>query len=619
MVPTPLHPLVRHLRRLAATADGQAPDARLLERFALGRDEAAFAELVRRHGGMVFGVCRRVLQHQQDAEDVFQATFLILTRKANSIQRHEALGAWLHQVAYHLAVKVRANNARRQLHERREAAMPSDEAFAEVTWRELRGLVDEELGRLPEQQRQALVLCCLEGHTHEEAARLLGWSLGTLRRRLGQGRELLRTRLVRRGLTLSAALVTSLTTQGATPVPAALLDATVEAAVTGTVAPQVATLVEGGLGTLFGTKLKSVTAVLLLIGLLAGGAVVIGGTPAESRNEGQPMASATNDLVPLSGRVLDPDEKPHAGARLYLAHRPKASATVEVVRLGTTDEAGRFRVEVSRIAPGSPTPTPLIATADGFGLDWVEIKDPPPRDLTLRLVQDVPVRGRVLSRDGKPVAGVSVGVIGITKDIGKFSDLLAGFVVDAKAGEIDVSYKLTAPLYSALRITGPDKEGRFQITGLGADRLIGVELRSPTMAPARLPVLTSPRRDLGPVNKAIAANFNVRSSGPGSSFYLLAPTFEHVTQPPRVIEGTVREADGGKPVAGATVRASSGDSEVVTNAEGRYCLVGLRKVRKHIVTIVPSKDSPLMETEAEGNDMEGPKPIRVDVALKRRP
>src|SRR5262249_42797290 len=244
----------------AANGTAKLSDHQLLEHFASRHDDAAFATLVERHGAMVLGVCRRVLHHLHDAEDVFQATFLILARKAGSIRRYDSIAGWLYQVAYQLAVKARASAAKRRNYPRREVDMPTADPLAELNGQELRSLLDEELNQLPEQCRSALVLCYLEGKTQDEAARLLGWSKGTLRRRLGQGREFLRIRLVRRGLSLSAALIATLLAQAAVKatVRTALANATVKAAsglaagqtMAGLVSVPVAALVEGGLNTM---------------------------------------------------------------------------------------------------------------------------------------------------------------------------------------------------------------------------------------------------------------------------------------------------------------------------------------------------------------------------------
>ncbi len=275
--------LLRRLyRRAGAPAGGDQPDAALLERFAHGRDEGAFAALVERHGPLVFGVCRRVLRHQQDAEDTFQATFLILARRAASVARGEALAPWLHTVAYRLALRARADAARRPATEPRDLDMLPAKPDSAAGWRDLRPILDEELQRLPEKYRKAVVLCYLEGHTHAEAARQLGWPAGTVAGRLARARALLRDRLERRGVTLSAGLMATVLAEQAraAPVPAALMRITIQNAVAfatastaAGISANVAALTEGGLQAMVAAKLK-VGALVLGVVLVLGGAGV---------------------------------------------------------------------------------------------------------------------------------------------------------------------------------------------------------------------------------------------------------------------------------------------------------------------------------------------------------
>ncbi len=183
-------------------ADEGRLDAELIDRFVARCDGGAFARLVERHGPLVLGVCRRVLRHHHDAEDAFQATFLILARKARHIRRRDALTGWLCKVAYHLAVKLRGSAGRRRQSERQwpqDWPAPAEDRFARG---DLRAALDEELGRLPDRYRVPLVLCCLAGRTRGEAAARLGWTPGTIKMQLERGRRLLRTRLARRGLVL---------------------------------------------------------------------------------------------------------------------------------------------------------------------------------------------------------------------------------------------------------------------------------------------------------------------------------------------------------------------------------------------------------------------------------
>jgi RNA polymerase sigma factor (sigma-70 family) len=274
-----------HLYRLIGPQfGGDLPDRDLLEHF-LGRgDSAAFAALVRRHGPTVLGVCRRVLNNAHDAEDAFQATFLVLVRKGRSITKREALGSWLYGVAYRVALKARTAALRRRGHETRAASRTEEQPEPGGIGDDLRPLIDEEVNRLPDKYRQPVVLCYFEGKTYQEAARLLGWPAGTAAVRLARARELLRTRLVRRGLALSAlALSAWLTERTAAAADACLLaEATSNAALrfaadpaTAGVSTQVIALTEGVVNAMALRKLKTLSGVFLALSLTCGGAGAI--------------------------------------------------------------------------------------------------------------------------------------------------------------------------------------------------------------------------------------------------------------------------------------------------------------------------------------------------------
>jgi RNA polymerase sigma-70 factor (ECF subfamily) len=177
-----------------------SPDGQLLERYVSERDETAFAALVERFGSMVFRVCQRVLQDQHEAEDACQATFLVLLRRAGSLDGTGSLAKWLCAVAERTSRKARARVLRRRT---REQDLPTGVAAPcteEAAWGEFRRVLDEELSRLPAMYRAPLILCCLQGYSHQEAARLLGWPCGSMSRRLRRARQLLRERLTRRGI-----------------------------------------------------------------------------------------------------------------------------------------------------------------------------------------------------------------------------------------------------------------------------------------------------------------------------------------------------------------------------------------------------------------------------------
>ena len=224
--------LLQYIHSLAPLPESVA-DGELLGRFARQRDQDAFTELVRRHGPMVLGVCRRVLDGAAEAEDTFQAVFLVLARKAASLRRPEGLAAWLHGVARHLALKCRRAKARRHCHEAAGTTLaPSKDPLEELTARELLTVLDEEIQRLPEVYRLPLILCGLEGLTNDQAARHLGWTHGSVKGRLLRGRQRLQEQLARRGLMLSAGLLVLTATAS---VPSTLASATVDAAMRGAV------------------------------------------------------------------------------------------------------------------------------------------------------------------------------------------------------------------------------------------------------------------------------------------------------------------------------------------------------------------------------------------------
>jgi RNA polymerase sigma factor (sigma-70 family) len=292
--------LLRHIRGLAGEGAGAPADGELLERFVARRDEEAFAELVRRHGPMVLGTCRGVLRHAQDAEDAFQATFLVLAKKASSVRRR-SVGGWLHTVAYHLACRARARGARRQQVERRAEVATAGEPLLDVSVRELMGAVHEELSRLPEKYRAPLVLCYLQERTQDEAARQLGCTEGALHGRLFRGRERLRARLARRGLALPAGLSAFLLAHGlACAVPASLAEAAVRAA-RGSAPAQVAGLAADGLWGLSLGKARLAVVLMLALGALGLSASLLL-RPREGPARGEPAQAPRGKEVTEAGK-----------------------------------------------------------------------------------------------------------------------------------------------------------------------------------------------------------------------------------------------------------------------------------------------------------------------------
>jgi RNA polymerase sigma factor (sigma-70 family) len=325
-----LRGLVGRLRDVVGPGEARAADADLLRRWTARRDEAAFEVLVWRHGRLVLGVCRRLLRGEQDVEDAFQATFLILARKASTVTG-QALGPWLHTVARRAALQVRRASARSATSDPRlfDAAAP----FGDPDAIEVRAVLDEEVDRLPAKFRSAFVLCQLEGLTTEEAARQLGSPIGTIHSRLSRARALLRARLARRGLEPLAM------TAAQTAEPAARLVGAAVNAATGGPPAAVEALTKGVLRAMFVTKAKSWAVVLMVTAVFATGSAVTGHvtTAARSAKE-EPRRAAGEAAAPLvrpaaPDKNADPEPPKRKRSELDLLRERLAKAKARYLQL----------------------------------------------------------------------------------------------------------------------------------------------------------------------------------------------------------------------------------------------------------------------------------------------
>ncbi len=631
MPPTQLAAVVRHLHQMADRDGGAPTDAHLLQRFLERRDESAFGAIVRRHGRMVFRVCRGVLRGREDAEDAFQATFLVLARNAAKIRSGAALSGWLYGVAYRVAQKARQAANRRQAHEREALQVARTRTVPDPALFELQQIFTEEVSRLPEKHRAPFVLCCLEGKSKAEAAAQLGWKEGTVAGRLARARERIRQRLTRRGLTLTAVLCAGALSAGeGLAVPPPLVRTTVKVALAaaascaaaGAVRAPVAALAEGVTRAMFAKKVTIATLLALAAALLAAGAGALVGRPGDAALAREapppaapPRAQPPADAAEVSGRVLDPDGKPLAGARLYLLEASRPAQTPPAAR-ATTDGEGRFRLA---LGDGGKV---LFAAADGYGPAWTRDLAGP-GEVTLRLARDdVPISGRILDLEGRPLAGVTLRVQELKAPArGKLDDWLDALKVrkDGVNLELDFLSVLRAPELPRLFPTvTTGKDGRFRLTGVGRDRVVELLVSEPTVETRKVNVLT--RAGVRTVTVPFYDDFPDH----GELTYHAA-TFDYAAAPCRVATGVVRDKATGKPIAGAVVRGETGFYhyvETTTDKEGRYRLTGLPRDQKGraqgIIVMHPDGEPYLaLRKEARPADDAPLGPVTLDFDMKK--
>jgi HlyD family secretion protein len=336
---------------------GDLTDGQLLERFATDADEVAelaFSALVERHQAMVWRVCLSALRNQHEAEDAFQATFLVLVRKARSLWVQDSLGPWLHQVACRTAFCLRATVIRRREHEHRCAERNATLIVTTGTPRDLdlEAAVHEELNRLPEKYRAPVILCDLEGRTHQQAARSLGWPIGTVKSRQSEGRKRLRDQLTHRGITLAAAgavfnslnqvAIASMPTKVALEAVSAAMNPSAHLIAGFGISADVLILTKGALRTMLWIKVRSLTVATLAVGLATGGATAyVSGSQNAPTKAGQ---AATDRPAPSAQTSPKPAvDTPRTKLRAQQLATRKAKAAYQIAKL--TRELNQIAVE----------------------------------------------------------------------------------------------------------------------------------------------------------------------------------------------------------------------------------------------------------------------------------
>lgn len=369
---------------LAGARSGE--DAELLRRFREDRDETAFAALLDRHGPMVLGLCRRLVGDAHLAEDIFQATFLTLSRKAASVRRPESLAAWLHGVAFRLALKARKARGQSGAQSLSDTPAEAPDPLQDLSARELLAIIDAELDRLPPTFRLPLIHCCLEGRSLEEAARLLGWTTGSVKGRLERGRAKLKSRLARRGMALPAVLGPTLFLTQSTALAAPLVQGTLALAAGAAPSAAVASLAAAAAGIITAGKLKVLGAAVLAVGVVGAGFEFAAGPRRVGDEAGGRGVTAS--------RPGDPGPAEPCGALpAKAAEDPLPPGAV--ARLGTS----RHRHLLARVVMFHPSGKAVFTVGeDGRMLAW----DPATGDLLQELALPDPSAGRgSISADGR--------------------------------------------------------------------------------------------------------------------------------------------------------------------------------------------------------------------------
>jgi RNA polymerase sigma factor (sigma-70 family) len=460
-------PVVHQLRHLfEGRSIAGVSERQLLHRYLDRRDEVAFEAIVSRHGPMVLGVCRRILPDARDVEDAFQATFVILARKGGTLGETDPVGHWLYGVAYRVALRARASAARRRKLE--GSSTPLEFATThDPTSLDLGAVIDEELARLPSKYRSPVVLCYLEGQTHEEAARQLGWPLGTVKGRLARARDLLKVRLSRRGVAPGGWLVLVRGSRVAVPHP--LLDITMRAVEAvrsaGVVPAAVASLAAGSLSTMFMNKLKAAGMVVLVLG--TGAAVMayqaaqgVGQPPAKHNPAPAPAPKvAMDDVSDWIGGWPDltaqPDKDPRTKAILEALEKPIA------MDFSTETPLEDVKKYIQDATKGPSLPNGIPIYIDPIGL---QDADKSMSDTVTLALADTPLKHtlRLLLRQVSLLYTVKDGLLIITSTAS--DDQITPFsIMEEKAARGELTREQYRQLIEALKLKNEvDKLTSFQ-------------------------------------------------------------------------------------------------------------------------------------------------------------
>ena len=582
-------------------------DAELASRFIKTRDHEAFATLVMRHGPMVMAVCRGSLGDQGDADDAFQATFLILLKRLGSFPVGDSLGGWLHRVAKRVVRQARLSENRRRKRESVAILASRSSTDHEPERAEIIEWVRREISVLPERYRVPIVLCDLQGLTRSEAAHLLGCPEGTIAARISRGRRRLHDRLQRRGVEPAMLALATPAAAWRTSLQAAIQTASAIGAGKPATSTAIA-LAARSLAAIGAAKLKVAVTLLAAVCFTAG--LIAAGrdqeptkTPATAPNEPTKQLRAIPDpddpklAGHFEGQVIGPDDKPLAGAKIFIVRYNATFSTSDPLR-ATSDANGQFAIDAPDMTYTASDGLParrqgrLIATAEGYALDSIRtwgktsssfrshfdpVKGAP---LILRPVRnDVAIHGQILNPDGKPLAGAEVRLIGLETPAYQTFDAYLDKYKQSKneVWMFDFRSIQIAPDVATQILT--NDEGRFEIKGLGNDRIATLKVTAPGMVDMPLRVMTRDTDDI--VLQRDPDGFPVRAN--------LGANFTIKLKAGRSIIGVVRDRQTHEPIAGMWVGVNvveslgsrDGVRPVLTDAKGQFTLTGIHPATKN--------------------------------------
>ncbi len=501
-----------------------------------------------------------------------------------------------------------------------------------AAWQEVQALLDEEISGLPETLRETFVSCCLENQSCADVARQFQLTEPTVRKRLSRARKLLQERLTRRGVSLATVLAAAVVgaNNALATVPRCLVSTIAKAAtqiavgqtLAGSLVPaKVITLMQGVHQTMFVSKCKTVLLLLLSTAIVGAGLGLAGvryagaesHQPApEQPKQGKPRqdgvaANAKDEvIVKVRGQVLAPDGKPVVGAKLYLNTFNPRDRQLPVRATSATN--GRFeftfaRSELDTTYTDNPTGQ-VLAVAGGLGFDVATVGPSDKAELTLRLVKDVPLNGRILDEEGRPVAGAKVRVNDVWAYKGEdLNDELAKLRKGGFGSEALKGWNGPIPGQPSAITTGAD--GRFRLSGLGRERMIYLEVEGPGIQYNRIQVMT----------RVSATVVSTDSAHRVSRIY--GATFDHLAAPSRSLRGVVRDKETGKPVAGVQISSVFTTHRAMTDKDGRYELLGCPKSRRYDLSATAPDGQPYFTANSTFSDTQGLAPLDANIELVR--